>query len=165
MHRNIQTQKMLHKYINTLNAKITKPRYRRKTQHQKNSVMIFIFLAENSAFTNRIKPSHIISHITDFALQNHLHCHKQGIAHVICKSQIVAPDANRCTEAKCQRGSGRSQHQTLKWFETVSKGGAEFASEPNIDRASIFNGTEKKKRKKMRKGEEAVAWPAHPSFL
>lgn len=111
-----------------------------------------------------MQPSHIISHITDFALQNHLHSHKRGIAHVICKSQIVAPDANRCTAAKCHRGSGQSQHQTLKWFETVSKGGAEFASEPNIGRASIFNGMEKKE-KKSRKGGETVAWPAHPSFF
>lgn len=30
----------------------------------------------------------------------------------------------------------------------MSKGGAEFASEPNIDRASIFNGMEKKRERK-----------------
>lgn len=33
----------------------------------------------------------------------------------------------------------------------MSKGGAEFASEPNIDRDSIFNGMEKRKREKKKK--------------
>jgi hypothetical protein len=47
-----------------------------------------------------------MSHITNSALQNHIYNHQsasQGNAHAISKSQIVAPDANHCTEAKCQR--------------------------------------------------------------
>lgn len=52
--------------------------------------------------------SHHIAHYWLCFIKKHLHSHKRGIAHVICKSQIVAPDANRCTEAKCQRALAKA---------------------------------------------------------
>lgn len=94
---------------------MTQPRSTDST-HSTANTLRWLFLTENGVFyqpnqfiSDDVRPGHIISHITDFALQkNHLHSHKRGIAHVICKSQIVAPDANRCTEAKCQRALAKA---------------------------------------------------------
>lgn len=80
---------------------------RHRQKHKKYRKLCF-YHPSKSISNVMCSPSHIISHITDFALQNHLNSHEQGIAHVICKSQIVAPDANRCTEAKCQRALAKA---------------------------------------------------------
>ncbi len=76
----------------------------------------------------------------------------QARRHCSCHLQITNRSSWRepLHRSQVPKGSGQSQHQTLKWFETVSKGGAEFASEPNIDRTSIFNGMEKKKKERKR---------------
>lgn len=85
--------------------------------------------------------------------------------------KIVAPDANRCTEASVPKGlrPARAESDFSSEFETVGKertgAGEEAAAvwsllprSPNVDRAPIFNGMEKKKRerekrrKKMRSG-------------
>lgn len=80
--------------------------------------------------------------------------------------KIVAPDANRCTEASVPKGlrPARAASDFSSEFETVGKkeGGERGRGEegavvvvvveflprsPNVDRAPIFNGMEKKKRK------------------
>lgn len=119
----------------------------------KNTVMIFIFLNRKQCFYQPNQaPSHHIAHYRlRFAKPPPLPQAK----HCSCHLQITNRSSWRepLHRSQVPKGSGRGQHQTLKWFETVSKGGAEFASEPDIDRASIFNGMEKKKgRKKDEKG-------------
>lgn len=79
--------------------------------------------------------------------------------------KIVAPDANRCTEASVPKGlrPARAASDFSSEFETVGKkeGGergwgeegavVEFLPRsPNVDRAPIFNGMEKKKKRKGR---------------
>lgn len=77
--------------------------------------------------------------------------------HCSCHLQITNHSSWRepLHRSQVPKGSGQSQHQTLKWFETVSKGGAEIASELNIDRAPIFNGMEKKKKKRWERGRNS----------
>lgn len=85
--------------------------------------------------------------------------------------KIVAPDANRCTEASVPKGlrPARAASDFSSEFETVGKkeGGERGRGEegvvvvveflprsPNVDRAPIFNGMEKKRKGREKRRNE-----------
>lgn len=82
--------------------------------------------------------------------------------------KIVAPDANRCTEASVPKGlrPARAASDFSSEFETVDKkraGAGEEAAvwsllpwSPDVDRAPIFNGMEKKRKGRERKEEKKM---------
>lgn len=116
----------------------------------------------------RTLPTLLLQYAAPQPRARHRSCHLQ-----ITKSWLLTRTAAQKPE--CQRAPAKASIRLFKWFETVGKRrragrGGSLPRSPDVDRAPIFNGMEKKKKrkkwKKMRKGvEEAGAWPAHPSFL
>lgn len=102
----------------------------------------------------------VISHITNSAFTI---CSSTATSEAPLMSsanhKIVAPDANRCTEAWVPKGSGQSQHQT---FQVIWNSGqkeesgerGEFASEPRRRQSSNLQWNGKKKEKKEMKKDE-----------